>query len=970
MSLFPRRREKLSALLPWQIYALAAMVGLFAARYTMPALTMFCLLLLGAREGSLGPRWPFSWATMCGHDRCGRPSGLLYDVLRYTGLVVIFVLAWLYAGAALPHKDIPHAGHEHDGHSGYGSYAWITNNAQRVTGCVAGVEGLPDQRLRITLENVRPIQSDDADNPDGSAIDAPLHRVIWTWEEPFFDGMRIMTGQTVEVTLSIKEVHGFANPSGFDFEQFWAMKGAWHRAWSKGETPQIAIISEPRRDALWREALRLRVDRRMHTLVEHDFSGIGKEARCTGRHVNGHADGHADGHTDGTDSALNAVRADDATRMAAASVVMGILFGDRYYMDSSLLDYFAKTDLLHTLALSGQHLIIAGFIASLCVFFIRRSSNTLLYHLSGKKLFYLFCLPCAAFYLWLGSAPPSLVRASAMLLFGAIAVCTSYRQANLLDALLCALSVILFISPLSIYDLGLQLSSLAVASVAVSLILSQHCMQWLGFEKELPSDEAMDAATIADVSPYNNDTLIYKMRRRLPAYLWPYLYRIIYAVFLIGLSSTLIQVVLLPIQLMVFGKASPWFLLNMLWIPLSDLLVLPLSFMGMLCHTMPNMPLVSYLYVLGDACFWLAMQICLGMTLLLEYLNDMKLLDMPALYQPHWATAIGYGGLLLCLLSRLGRRHLPLVLRPVALMSLALFLVGPVLMVKDAHDTCIRMTIFDVGMGQAVYIRTPDDTKIMVDGGGFYSKRFDSGRDIVAHALTDNQWPRLDMIFNSHPDNDHVRGLIYLLRAFPVQFYGYNGDDNAKVNTQSLQEALQKAELVPQVLLAGMEVDLGSQLSLEILHPAKAVYDAGNNASLVMRLVYTDAHSGAKTGLALLCGDVETAAIEDVLRYAQKTEADMRAEILILPHHGSKSSYASELYDAVQPRVAIASCAKNHRYGYPNIEVRQALEERGIVLMSTGEHGAIHVSWEERSTGDEGEAMYGNEAIIGFERQN
>lgn len=933
MSWSAQRNERLHSLLPWQIYALAAMTGLFAAQYFTPALTMLFLLLLGTAD--TGSRW----------------RGFIVEtrwraLLRTIALIMTFALGWLYAFAQTPNNEVYDFLHYKEE-----APPWIQTK-QRITGLVSAVEGLPDHRLRITLDGVQPVQDAPecfAEQGDLSCEASQGLRVIWTWEKPYLEhGMRPMVGQRIKATLNVKKIDGFANPDNFDIERFWAMKGIYYRAWAKEEMPEFRVLSAPHQSALWRENLRLRVDRSLHAIAHLGLRGIG-------HHNNVDLSALADTN--------NQSSSEENLHMAAASVIMGLLFGDRFYMDSRLLDYFARTDLLHTLALSGQHLVIAGFFASLCIFFLRKYSTNIFYSISRQKLFYLLCLPCAAFYLWLGNAPPSLVRASTMLLVWALLICLSRRQATLLDVLLCALTSILIVSPLSIFDLGMQLSSLAVAALLASLVVTQHCMRWLGLKgkKETGNITQHEAKTaflredvylaegfVARFCAYAKFCM-YIMGTRLSA-IAP---KAAYAMFFLAISSTLVQIILLPVQLMVFAKASPWFLLNIPWIPLTDMLLLPLSFMGMLCHAAPDLWLFFPLHILGDICFWLAMQISFGMTIFLEYLNEAGMLDVPALWRPHWTTAVGYGGLMLCALLRLGRQRLPYSIRRVALVSFLLFFIGFGLMLKDAYDDRLHMTVFDVGMGQAVHIRTPDNMKIMIDGGGFYSQRFDTGRDIVARALTDNQWPRLDMIINSHPDNDHLRGLIYLLQAFPVHYYGYNGDDNAKGNEHALKKALHDAELTATPLTAGMTLPLGPHLHLEILHPspsdydAETLYDAGNDASLVTRLVYTGPKAPAQgLGLAMLCGDVEKKGLQEFLQYAKKSGADLSAEILILPHHGSKSSYLPELYDAVQPRVAIASCAKNHRYNYPHKEIADEFARRHIPLFNTGTHGAIHCTWE------------------------
>lgn len=890
MPLRAYRRTRIHALLSWQVYALSFMLGLFAARYLDSALCMFGLLALAT--------YPY--------ERALRGSARLC----LSGLV--FCVGFVYSTVSLPNAIIQEP--------------WISSQPMEIIGRVAYVEGLPDERLRIALEDVRPMPksfSYDSVASDDTLDGVPsVHRVpepiklIWTWEKPIMDsamaayGMergRPIAGEIITANLAIKPIRGLSNVGSFDIESFWAMKGYYYRAWSKGDRPQLAVLSKSddtdawfSKSGVWREWLRSRVDERIQALIArpaHD--GI--------LHM-GYGENYTEQHA-----------------QAAGSIVMGILFGDRFGMESRIVEYFVRTDLLHSLALSGQHLIVAAFFATLWIFFIRYGATRSFLYISQRKLFFLLCLPSAAFYLWLGNAPPSLVRAACMLLLWTVLVCCTSRSANLLDVLIGAVFSIVLVSPLSVYDVGLQLSGFAVAALAGASPIIQPILLAMGIDSKQDRPKLHGTLVNADLAALGKGFLRPTWRQRA----WQILCPALRAAVIIGITSALVQLVLLPIQLIVFGKASPWFLLNIIWMPLADFIVLPVSFAAMLCQSADS------LRWLGDGCFWLAMQTGMGLIALLETLDNRDLLEMPALLRPHWLSAIGYAGLLICVFAKIGRTALPYGMRLLLLASIAFFLTGPALRLLDTYDESLRLHVIDVGLGQAIALRSPKDSRVLVDGGGFYSKSFDTGRDIVARVLTHNATPRIDIMLNSHPDNDHLRGLLYLLRTFSVGMYGYNGDDNAKGNAEAWRKALDTAGLEPQALVAGMTIPLDSKTVLEILHPQVAHDGIGNDGSLVMRVV----HEGK--GMALLCGDVEEAGIRELLA----TGADLRAEVLILPHHGSKSSYVPAFYDAVQPTIAIASCSYGHRYGYPNAIVREALAERHIPLYYTGRDGAVSVTW-------------------------
>ena len=130
---------------------------------------------------------------------------------------------------------------------------------------------------------------------------------------------------------------------------------------------------------------------------------------------------------------------------------------------------------------------------------------------------------------------------------------------------------------------------------------------------------------------------------------------------------------------------------------------------------------------------------------------------------------------------------------------------------------------------------------------------------------------------------------------------------------------------------------LADGLTLEVLAPAPGVTPSGNDG-LVFRLVL-NGH-----GLALLPGDAEAPYLRALLR----SGADLSADVLVLPHHGSSGSLVPALYDAVSPRLAIASAGAYNPYRLPSRKVRDALEQRAIPLRITGDEGEIAVHWDMR----------------------
>ena len=241
-----------------------------------------------------------------------------------------------------------------------------------------------------------------------------------------------------------------------------------------------------------------------------------------------------------------------------------------------------------------------------------------------------------------------------------------------------------------------------------------------------------------------------------------------------------------------------------------------------------------------------------------------------------------------------------------------------------------------MGQGQSVLITLPHEQRILVDGGGFGLAGFDTGKSIVTPALTWHMPPSLALVANTHPDTDHLQGLFYPLRYFDVDRFVVNGDKASRSNAARLREVEKGAGVKPETVAAGDVLFEHEGLRLEVLHPPRDRGRASsNNAALVLRLV-RNGH-----GLALLMGDLEKEGINTLLASGR----DLSAEVLVLPHHGAKSSLVPRLYDAVRPQIALAGTGYLNHWKFPSQAVRDELVKQGIPLYHTAEHGQVRIVW-------------------------
>ena len=224
-------------------------------------------------------------------------------------------------------------------------------------------------------------------------------------------------------------------------------------------------------------------------------------------------------------------------------------------------------------------------------------------------------------------------------------------------------------------------------------------------------------------------------------------------------------------------------------------------------------------------------------------------------------------------------------------------------------------TLLDVGQGLSAVVETHERVLIF-DTGARFSSAFDMGGAVIEPYLRHRGISRIDALVISHGDNDHIGGARSLLGAFPV----------GELLT-SVPEHL--AEFRPRPCFAGQQWAWDG-VSFTMLGPSKVASNENDN-SCVMRIDGAD-------GSVLLTGDIETEGEEALLeRFGDR----LRSDILVVPHHGSKTSSSKDFLDQVSPRWALIPAGYLNRFGFPHAVVLARYRTRGATVMTTGEGGAL-----------------------------
>jgi competence protein ComEC len=360
---------------------------------------------------------------------------------------------------------------------------------------------------------------------------------------------------------------------------------------------------------------------------------------------------------------------------------------------------------------------------------------------------------------------------------------------------------------------------------------------------------------------------------------------------------------LAPLTLVLFQQVSlVGFLANLVAIPWVTLVVTPLALLGIA---------VPPLWSLAAACVQ-------GLASLLQPLAALPGAVWTAAAAPWWMQAAALFGAALVMLP------LPWRVRALALPLMAPLFAPPV---ARPPEGAMQVTVADVGQGSAILVRTRAHT-LLHDTGAQYTPDSDAGTRVLVPLLHALGVSRLDVLMLSHRDSDHVGGAAAVIAALPV------------AQISSSLEATHPLLAGPHVERTHRRCEAGQSwqwdgVRFDVLHPRTEDLlrrDAKPN-TLSCVLAVTD----AKGQRVLLTGDLE--AEQEARLVREKTDA-LKSRVLLVPHHGSKTSSSAAFIDAVAPQTAIAQMGFRNRFGHPAPEVQRRYAERGIAFVRSDTCGA------------------------------
>ena len=242
----------------------------------------------------------------------------------------------------------------------------------------------------------------------------------------------------------------------------------------------------------------------------------------------------------------------------------------------------------------------------------------------------------------------------------------------------------------------------------------------------------------------------------------------------------------------------------------------------------------------------------------------------------------------------------------------------------------MNVVFLDVGQGDSTLIKAPNGQVMVIDGG----RSISLANSLIIPQIKAWGASQVDVLVVTHPDADHIAGLVGVLENFPVKLVALTGDAHTTDIYARLLTNIRDKQIAAVQVRTGTTIPFDSAVKLEVLGPDDALVnqDNTNDGSIVIKLTY------GQTSF-LLTGDAEFAENQSILRRG----ADVRATVLKLGHHGSRSSTDENWLRAVQPQLGIISAGAGNPFGHPHPEVVAALNTLGIQYIRTDEHGTVTV---------------------------
>lgn len=559
-----------------------------------------------------------------------------------------------------------------------------------------------------------------------------------------------------------------------------------------------------------------------------------------------------------------------------SKLLTGILIGDKSKMSEDIIENFKTSNLSHMLSVSGAH---TSYIILVITYILDKSKIS-------RKRIYVITILSLILFMFITNFTVSVTRASIMsiLVLGANII---YRKSDIWTTISISLLITLILNPFSINEIGMQLSYLGTIGIILFSTNVEKILNKMKIKGKISKLLSVTISAQIAIMPimairFNNISLTFFISNILAS---PFLgINIILGfitVFISMISYFLARLFAIPLN---FSLKTLIFISNFTSkIPLSSIVI-----------KTPYIISIIFIYIL---------------ILILNYI-----------YTIHNSNL----NLRLFQKKMIKKKNIKVFLS-IIIIIIVLFNAFSYFYLLIPKD--LKIYFIDVGQGDSCLIITPNNKKILIDGG-------EGDTDVLLSYLLDRRIKAIDYIMISHFDSDHCNGLIEVIQKLKIKNILISNQAYFCDEYKNIAKIINSKKIKVTFVKQGDKLNIDKNIKLDIFYPPeKLEYEDLNNNSIVAKLSYNKF-------TILFTGDIEKSEENILNKYNQK---DLESTIIKIAHHGSKTSSSKEFIKAVKPKIALIGVGKNNKFGHPNVEVLERLRNVKCKIYRTDEMGEIEI---------------------------
>ena len=585
-------------------------------------------------------------------------------------------------------------------------------------------------------------------------------------------------------------------------------------------------------------------------------------------------------------------------------IVISLSVGNMDFIEEDIQEQFRNAGLLHVLAVSGTHMT-----------YLILGTGMMFKNLFGKRKTYYLSIFIILFYILITGFSVSIIRSAIMGIVMLISKIV-YRKNDIWTSMGLSLLIILFYNPYLILDLGMQLSY----GGTIGIVLFQRDIlkfleeKMLNMQKNKFFINKLIKPIIEIISITISAQIII-----IPIIIYSLNTLNIY--FLI--SNIFVGVIIEPLTILCFILLISIFINNSLSTFIAYFVNMGIKILNF-CAKIGDLP-YSKIYFPTPNLSIVILSFAISFFVLMFFKNyyaknknatQIRLRNLVALFKYR--------------IRQINRKFF------IVLFILSIFF----MYVLKLIPSDLKVHFIDVGQGDATFIITPNNSTILIDGGGNLTSSFDVGENTLIPYILDRGFSSIDFVMISHFDYDHVGGILSLLENLEVKKIIISKQYEMTDNYEKFLEIVCNKNIDIILVGAGDKINIEKNLYFDILWPSKDFIpeNAINNNAIVAKMVY------GKFNM-LFTGDIEEIAEKEILKNYDKKV--LNAVVLKVAHHGSKTSSTEEFLENVNPKIALIGVGKNNNFGHPSGEVLYRLQEHNVQLYRTDLNGEIIINIKE-----------------------